>query len=240
MAEPKKSKRKKKKRAPRKRTERVFAPEAMAISRPMAAAGGIAATVLGVGVYGQWIRDYATKTTPLEHAQWIVVAGALGLAAVLWFGDKTSHPVRVGDGGIAIDKGNDLTRVAWCDMDRLFIESGNLIVIGEGIKLQIPIRAQARAVAWAIKECAERMPEALDVRPGESDSLPGPADDDGELVEIADVQVAGAECATSGTLISFERDARLCKNCGEIYHRKHVPAECETCGARLGERAVAA
>ena len=84
------------------------------------------------------------------------------------------------------------------------------------------------------------MPDVLDVRPGESDSLPRPDDDDGTVADIEDVQVAGAECAASGTMISFERDARLCKNCGEIYHKKHVPEECETCGARLGQHAVAA
>ena len=36
---------------------------------------------------------------------------------------------------------------------------------------------------------------------------------------------------------AFERDARLCPNCGEVYLKDQVPKKCLTCQAELGTRA---
>ena len=68
--------------------------------------------------------------------------------------------------------------------------------------------------------------------------LPEPKDTDGELVPVEGLQVAGRQCAKSGKAISFERDARLCPNCGQVYHHTSVPKRCMTCKAELGEKAI--
>ena len=52
-------------------------------------------------------------------------------------------------------------------------------------------------------------------------------------VTLEPAQVAGQKCKASGKLIAFEKDARLCGRCGEIYHKDSVPKRCEVCDARL-------
>jgi primosomal protein N' len=47
------------------------------------------------------------------------------------------------------------------------------------------------------------------------------------------VQVAGRRCAKCDAVITFEVDARLCAQCGQVYHREHVPDRCVTCDAEL-------
>ncbi|MEZ4310170.1 MAG: hypothetical protein R3F14_19180 [Polyangiaceae bacterium] len=46
-------------------------------------------------------------------------------------------------------------------------------------------------------------------------------------------RIAGRACKASGQTIAFEKDARLCGRCGELYHKKSVPERCLTCEARL-------
>jgi hypothetical protein len=72
------------------------------------------------------------------------------------------------------------------------------------------------------------------------EGLPAPRDDDGELLSVEGAQVAGRTCAASGKTIAFERDARLCPQCTQVYLKDKVPKKCLTCGAELGERAVEA
>jgi len=57
-------------------------------------------------------------------------------------------------------------------------------------------------------------------------------------VKIDSLQIAGKNCAASDRPIAFERDARLCPNCAEVYHKDSVPKKCVTCENDLGDRAV--
>jgi hypothetical protein len=68
--------------------------------------------------------------------------------------------------------------------------------------------------------------------------LPEPRDLDGELVALEGVQVAGRHCAASDKPISFERDARLCPNCAQVYLKDNVPKKCVTCERDLGSAAI--
>ena len=87
----------------RERKERRFEPSRTQASR-LAVFGGMAgALALGAGVYAQWVRE-----TPLESAPYIVAAGAVALGLALWFSDAGAVPVRVGDAGIAIEKGAEI------------------------------------------------------------------------------------------------------------------------------------
>jgi hypothetical protein len=60
---------------------------------------------------------------------------------------------------------------------------------------------------------------------------PGAADPAKEPLEPP--QIAGQSCKATGKVISFEKDARLCGQCGELYHKSGVPDRCLTCDARL-------
>jgi len=233
MADVKKAKPKTKAQAKRVRKERRFVPEATYASRASIAGGMLGALVLGAGVYGQWLRD-----EPRVIAPYLFGVGAIALGAALWFGDAGALPVRVGDAGIAIEKGNELVRLAWCDLERVFSERGELVAKGKDLTLRIPVAAHRAAVAWILSEGTKRMPAAMDVKRQSLEGLPEPKDTDGELVAIEGLQVAGRHCAASGKPVSFERDARLCPVCGQVYLNDQVPAKCVTCGAALGSRAV--
>jgi hypothetical protein len=216
----------------RERKERRFEPSRTQASR-LAVFGGMAgALALGAGVYAQWLRE-----TPLESAPYIVAAGAVALGLALWFSDAGAVPVRVGDAGIAIEKGSEITRLIWCDIKRIFVERGNLVARGEELTLTIPVGAHPLAASWILSEGVRRVPESMDVKRSELRNLPEPRDKDGEVLTIDALQVAGRHCAASEKPIAFERDARLCPNCGQVYHKEHVPKTCVTCQADMVNRA---
>ena len=228
-------KKKKRKTRGKKRKERRFFPSQSENSKTMTYVGFAGALALGAGVYAQWIRE-----PELEYAKYIVAAGAVVFGGALWFGDAGATPVRVGDAGIAIEKGSELTRLAWCDIDRIFVEGKDLAVKGDGLRLQIALSGHRHTVAWILEEARRRLPEIVDVPDSVTTKLPKPKEGDGELLVIEDSQVAGRRCAASDKTISFERDARFCPNCGQVYHKEHVPKSCSTCDEPVGSRAARA
>jgi hypothetical protein len=227
------TKKKKKRTQKRHRRERRFAPQQTYTSILSAVGGMLGAIALGAGVYAEWISDPAHKFAPF-----VVTGGAVVLGAALWFGDRGALPVRVGDAGIAIEKGTDVLRLAWCDVKRLYVERGQLVAKGDRLTFSIPIGAQPVAVSWILAEAARRVPDVVDVKGSVADDLPEPKEGDGEPLVIDSLQLAGHHCASSGEVIAFERDARLCPTCGQVYHKAHVPKKCVTCGATVGESAI--
>ena len=221
-----------------KRVERRFEPDSMQISTAAAGAGFLGCAALGVGVYGQWIREYLHQM-PLEASPYIVAGGAVVLGGALWFGDSAALAVRVGDAGVALEKGSEMQRLAWCDIDRIAVDGKRLVLKGEDATLAVPIAVQKRAVAWILSEAARRVPKALDVKPSAVDTLPKPKDTDGQLVDVEGVQVAGRHCAASDKPIAFEKDARLCPNCAQVYWKDSVPKKCVSCDSALAGNAVA-
>ncbi len=233
MADVKKAKGKKAAAAKRVRKERRFEPESTYASRASIGGGMLGALALGAGVYGQWIRD-----DPRPFAPYLFGVGAVVLGAALWFGDAGALPLRVGEAGIAIEKGSDLLRLAWCDMERVFTERGELVAQGKALSLRIPVAAHKKAVAWILSEGTKRVPDAMDVKRASLEGLPEIKDSDGELVTIEGLQITGRHCAASGKPISFERDARLCPVCGQVYLKDQVPKKCVTCDSDLAGKAV--
>ena len=237
MAEQRKIRRKSQKKRPsatkRKRRELRFQPKTTQSAWLMLALGMLGALALGAGVFGQWVKD-----PPIDYAVYLVALGAAGLGVALWAGDLSGVPVRVGDAGIALEKGSDLVRLAWCDIERISIDRGQLLAKGDDMTLSIPIAAHPQAAAWILSEAVQRVPNVVDVKRRAIKELPKPDPEAGEELKVEGVQVAGRHCRESETLISFERDARLCPNCCEVYHHQHVPKICATCEQPLGERAL--
>jgi hypothetical protein len=229
MAETKK----KKKSAKRERKERRFSPEQTYSSGAAVGAGMIGALAAGAGVWGQWISE-----TPHSYAPYLFGGGAIALGASLWFGDAGAVPVRVGDAGIALERGTELTRLAWCDLETVEVTGKQLVAKGKSTTFTIPIAAHPRAVAWIMAEGTKRVPEAMNVKKSDLTGLPEPRDLDGELVPLEGVQVAGRHCAATDKPIAFERDARLCPNCAQVYLKDNVPKKCLTCERDLGSAAI--
>lgn len=232
MAEKKK---KRKKPAKKERRERRFLPEQTHMSRFAAGLGIVGSAVLGAGVYGQWIREQ-----PFEFAPYLVAAGAFALAGGLWLGSTGVYPVRIGDAGLAIERGAETIRVPWCDIENIRVDKADLVVRAKHTTLTIPLGAHPKATALVVQEAERRIAGIVDIPDAARRALGTVKDSDGESVTIEGLQIAGARCAESHQIISFERDARLCPNCGQVYHKSHVPKKCVTCDRDLGEKAEAA
>jgi len=232
MAEATKTKKKKKKRI---RKERRFVGEQTYASKLAVSIGMLGGLGLGAGVYSQWV-----SAQPASVAPYLVGAGALLLGGALFYGDLGTLPIRVGDAGIAIERGKEIERIAWCDLERVHAVDGKLLLEGKGQSFGIVIAAHSKGVARLLAEGTRRVPEAMDVKRSAISGLPEPREDDGQVLEVESIQVAGRHCAASGKAIAFERDARLCPLCCQVYLKDVVPKKCLTCQAELGDKAVGA
>jgi hypothetical protein len=235
MAELKRTSKKRKQAAARVRRERRFLPDQTQTSKLGFGALLLGALLLGAGLYAQWIRD-----EPLSYAPYLLSGGALALAVAVWFGDAGAVPLRVGDAGVAIEKGAELTRLAWCDMQRVALERDNVVIAGSEVTFKIPVPPHRQAVAWILSEGARRVPDIMKAKRADIANLPEAREEDGELVPLEALQVTGRHCAASDKAIAFERDARLCPTCAQVYHKEHVPKTCVTCGDELSGRTIAA
>lgn len=231
MSATKKAK-KTKAREKRERKERRFYPEQTQAARVMMFAGMAGALLLGAGVYTTWIQEQAPT-----YAPYLVAVGAIVLGVAFWKNSAEVGNVRVGDAGVAIERGADLSRVLWCDMERVAVEAGRVMITGKGANISFPVEAHPKATAWLVNEAGRRMPDVLAFKREQLDKLPEPRDLDGELVTIEEVQITGRHCRATNKPIAFERDARVCPQCGEVYLKDQVPKKCLTCHAELAGRA---
>jgi hypothetical protein len=104
--------------------------------------------------------------------------------------------------------------------------------------LSIPVGAHPKATAFIVAEAQRRLPKILKGDEASWKVLGASADSSGEETSVAGDQVAGRRCAATKKIISFERDARLCQNCAQVYHKDNVPQKCVTCDAELAGRTV--
>lgn len=216
----------------RERKERRFTPEATYASRVTSYVGMAGALALGAGVYGQWLTD-----NPLKVSPYLLAAGSVAFLGSLWKGTNEIGALRVGDAGVALENEDELVRILWCDIERVSLNSGKVDVKGKHASISFPAEAHPKALAWVLSEGSRRVPDVFAVKRTDVESLPEPKEFDGELVTVEELQVTGRHCRATEKPIAFERDARLCPNCGETYLKDHVPKKCLTCQAELGNRA---
>jgi hypothetical protein len=190
--------------------------------------------ILGAGVYGQWLRASVRPemTEPLPYAPYLLLGGGLLVVGVLLFGPRPVKPVRVGDAGLGLEKEpGDIERIEWRDVSRILFGGGVLTFQSPGNVLAIPVDQHPEAAARALAEARERIPKRLqDV---DTAGIAKPEPDEGEVLPLEAPQLAGARCKASDELIAFEKDARLCGRCGEVYHKAHAPDRCLTCDVAL-------
>jgi hypothetical protein len=217
------------------RRERRFLPEMTRMSTASIAIGWLGAAAIGAGVWGRW-GPWVSEPTR-DFAVYMALAGALAVTASLWWANAGS-PVRVGDAGVATERGSEVTRLLWCDIQRISVDGTRLLVQGKDHTISLSFDLHRRPIAWVLREAARRVPEVIDVKQQVVGELPKPNPSDGQVLPVADLQLAGRHCAASGKVIAFERDARLCPDCGQVYHHAHVPTTCKTCQKDLGDRAL--
>ena len=206
------------------RRERRFAPDAGALSVLPIVASSAGALLLGAGVFGQLLR-----AIPHPYSIHMLVAGAVLLIGGLLLGARVRPPIRVGDAGVGIERGDDhIERLGWNEVDAVRLASGVLTFSGSGKIVPIDTSTQPGAAALALEEARLRIP----VRVKDIDEKLAPAEP-GELLQLEPFQAAGQRCKASDRLLTLERDARLCGQCGEVYHKDSLPEHCNSCGAEL-------
>ncbi len=208
------------------RTERRFEPRSNSAALFGTLISCVGAVGLGAGVFGQFVR----KAGPHPYALYLMVAGSMLFFLGFIVSSRAVPALRVGDAGLAAERGGVVERLAWFDVDVVRFASGALTFSGFGRLITIPVAAHPDAAWLALAEARGRIPARV---AGIDDELPKMTQNAGELVVLDEPQMAGLRCKASDRLITFEGDARLCGRCGQSYHREEVPKHCKTCDARL-------
>jgi hypothetical protein len=222
------------------RLERRFEPRASTSRAIVYLAGALGAIAMGAGAWGQFgSLVHEGGPGPLPYAPYILSGGTLLVAIAVWLGTSGEPALRVGDAGVALEKGSGLRRMPWYSVhgvqwrDRAVRVTGK-DELGLAMNVVVPLASHGPAAAWIVKEARERIPRAVGV-PADV-FLPNALDFPGEPLRLEPQQVVGKHCAASGKVIAYEPDARVCPRCERVYHKAHVPESCE-CGASLaGQR----
>jgi hypothetical protein len=199
--------------------------------------GGLGAVAMGAGAWGQFGASLSgSSLEPLRAAPIVLAVGAVLVACAIWVGTSGEPALRVGDGGIAVDKGA-LRRMPWYAVERIEWRAETVTVTGKddaGVPMTVSAKAatHAQAAAWIVHEARARVPGVVDV-PSDA-TLPDASPAAGTSLLLEAPQVVGRHCAASGKVISYEPEARVCLRCERVYHKAHVPETC-ACGASLAE-----
>jgi hypothetical protein len=227
---------KKKSAAKKARTERRFEPRPTANRWVVYACGVLGATAMGMGTWGQFGPALSgSGADPFKYAPWILAAGAVLVGIAIWFGTSGEPALRVGDPGVAVEKG-ELRRIPWFSVERVDLEGSTVSVtgkdeLGRDLVIRARIPSHPQAAAWILREARARVPGVVKV-PEDASGLTAAHDDAGDILAVEPVQVVGRHCAESGKVIAYEPDARICSRCERTYHKAHVPLTC-ACGSSL-------
>jgi hypothetical protein len=211
---------------PGKLVERRFTVEPTERSNYQALVGGLGAAALGAGAYATWMHD-----APMPIAPYLFGGGTLALIVASVMGSSDSVPLRVGDAGVAVERGGGQPdRIRWFEVEKVWLEGKDRVVVeGAGKRIVVPAAHHAQAAGWILKEAGTRIPKKVTVDVERREALARVVSDHAEVVAVEPMQVTGRRCKASNAIISFEREARACPSCGEVYDRKHVPEKCLTC-----------
>lgn len=222
-----------------KRHERRFFPRSAQAPWLVYATGGIGAALLGAGAwasaYGQAF-DADPKLRPVP--QYLIAAGALLSGAAIWFGSSSEAPLRVGDPGIGVERG-EVRRMPWWAVERIaWDDAGSALTVtgkddaGTAMSIRVPVRVHPEAAADIVAEADARIPEAVDLSDEARAHLPARALHAGTDIALEPLQIVGKRCAASGKIISYEPEGRVCTRCERVYLKSEVPKKC-ACGASL-------
>lgn len=209
--------------------ERRFEAEPGPRANLQALIGGLGVTALGAASYATWMKD-----APMEIGPYLFGGGIIGVILASVMGAEDGNPIRVGDAGVAVERGGEQPeRIPWCDIDKIALEGDRIVVEAGKRRIVAPRDHHAGAAAWILKEGLARIPKRVTVPAEQQPTILQGTDDHGKTLVVEKMQLAGRRCKASNAVISFERDARSCKRCGEVYEKKHVPERCLTCEAPM-------
>lgn len=234
----KKTKKKADKKRGGRRQERRFISQAATNPTIVRGMGAIAALLLGAGlyayVYGQSFQADNERSIP----SYLIAAGAVLMGIAIWIGTSAENPIRVGDPGIAVEKG-DLRRMPWWGVEKITFEPGALAlnIVGNDESntawtFKVSVKAHPEAVGWIIREATDRIPKRVDIPEETIEKLPPAGEHAGQKLDLEPLQVVGRRCAQTGKTISYQPDGRVCPRCERTYLKRSVPKKCK-CGNSL-------
>lgn len=237
MSKTSKKKEKEKKRP--KRQERSFAPQSSHSPWLVRVLGALGAALLGAGVWSySYGKSFADDPKVAQVPAYLVAAGAVLTGIAIWLGTSSDPPVRVGDPGISVQRG-ELRRMPWWGVGQISWESGTRSLVVSGTDesgstwlFKVPLASHPEAVAWILKEADERVPKAVDIDDDVRERLPAASTYAGLKIELEPLQVVGRKDVKTGKTISYEPDGRVCARCERVYFKRSVPKKCK-CGASL-------
>ncbi len=229
----------------RQRIERRFLPQSSSNPWLVRIPGALGAGAIGAGVWGYLYGHFV----PAEGAGdayniplFVLAGGAVALAFAIWFGTSGDAAIRVGDPGVAYEKGEP-RRMPWWRAKSITFEnsSESLLLTGTDERdaafvFRIGVRSQPLAVAWVVKEAQERIPKKVDISDAVLARI-GPAEEGGTKLILEPLQIVGRRCAASKKLIAYEPDGEVCPACERVYHKERVPRKC-ACGNEFSARKV--
>lgn len=226
----------KKKKKVRERTERRFLAQSSQNKMIVAVLGAVGSAALGAGIYGQvWGHFERAEGQWVSPVVALAAGGALVLAVAIWLGTSADPAVRVGDAGVALEKG-ELRRMPWWAISSLTWESGNAALVlvgrdegGRDLTFKVSARSHPHAAAWLLKEADLRATDVTEVPDEARARLAEPDAHAGTVIALEPMQVVGRRCAKSGKMIAYEPDARICPRCERVYFKNKVPKRCK-CG----------
>ena len=221
----------------RERREQRFEPHTNTSPTIVYVLGALGALAMGAGTWGEFgnlIRDTAPE--PLKFAPYLLAAGAVLVGIAIWIGTSGEPPLRVGDGGIAVERAG-VRRMPWYAVERVAWVDNAVQVkgkddVGNAMNVVASLDSHGQAAAWIVKEARERVPSVVDLP--DDVRLPDVRASAGRTLALEPVQVVGKHCAASGKVIAYEPDARICRRCERVYHKATLPESC-ACGASLAE-----
>jgi hypothetical protein len=234
----KKTKKKSEKKRSGRRQERRFVSQASTNPMLVRGLGAVAALLLGAGVWAYVYAQSFTTDADRPIPSYIIAAGAVLMGITIWIGTSAENPIRVGDPGIAVEKG-DLRRMPWWGVEKITFEPGSLALVITGTDeanadwtFKVSVRAHPEAVGWIVREATDRIPKRVDIPEETLDKLPAAGEHAGQKLDLEPLQVVGKRCAATGKTISYEPDGRVCPRCERVYAKRSVPKKCK-CGNSL-------
>ena len=166
---------------PGKSVERRFTAESTERSNYQALVGGLGAAALGAGAYATWAHD-----VPMTIAPYLFGGGTLALIGAFVMGSTDSMPLRVGEAGVAAERGGDQPeRIGWFEVEKVRLEGSDRVVVeGNNKRLVVPAAHHAQAAAWILKEALLRIPKKVAIEGDKRDELTKVATDHAEMVAV--------------------------------------------------------
>jgi len=185
----------------------------------------------GAGVYATLLRD--AELPPLSYAPYLLVAGVVLVVAYLLLTQQQPAILRVGQLGVGEERDGKVTRYRWCQVEAVRLAGDAVRIATDEKPLLVGLRQQAAAARRLLEQAARRIPKRVELDDEERARVGEPQAGEGARVAAEPPQVTGMSCLASGEPLTFEKDVRMCRRCGALYHRRRVPRRCSACGKKL-------